>query len=228
MEQHAEALPDLAPMLATAGALPRGDGWVVEVKWDGVRALLGVRPDGSHRITSRLGNDSTGAFPELAGLAASVRDAGLSVLLDGEIVAFGPEGKPSFSMLQQRLGLAPAAAVRRAREIPVVYVVFDLLHLNGLSTRSLPWTARRSLLERVWPGDGPSWRLSSTYDDGPALLDAIRAADMEGVVAKRRDAPYTAGRRSPAWIKVKHLNVDEVVIGGWVPGDRSRPRRSAH
>lgn len=222
MDEHHEPLPDLAPMLATTGDLPLGDAWVYEIKWDGIRALVAVRGDGSVKVTTRLGNDVTAAFPELAGVGHVLAAAGVMAVLDGEIVAFGPDGRPSFSTLQQRLGLGAAAAQRRAVDIPIVFAAFDLLHLNGISTRSLPWTARRSLLERLWPGDGAAWRLPAVRDDGPALLAAVRDADLEGVVAKRRDAPYLPGRRTTSWIKVKHLTVDDVVIGGWVAGDRSR------
>jgi bifunctional non-homologous end joining protein LigD len=209
-------------MLATSGPLPAGDGWVYEIKWDGIRALVAVRAGGSVKVTTRLGNDATAAFPELAGLGRSLAAQGAVVVLDGEIVAFGTDGRPSFTNLQQRLGLGAAAAAKRATEVPVVFAAFDLLHLNGMSTRSLPWSARRSLLERLWPGDGPAWRLPAVHDDGDALMAAVRTADLEGVVAKRRDAPYLPGRRTPTWVKVKHVNVDDVVIGAWVSGDRSR------
>lgn len=222
MDHHHEPIPQLSPMLATAGDLPRGDRWVYEIKWDGIRALVAVRADGSVSVTTRLGNDATASFPELAGLGPLLAAAGVTALIDGEIVAFGADGRPSFARLQQRLGVGGADASRRAAQVPVVFAAFDLLHLNGMSTRSLPWTDRRSLLERIWPGDGPAWRLPAVHDDGDSLLAAVRKADLEGVVAKRRTAPYLAGRRSPAWIKVKHLNVDDVVIGGWVPGERGR------
>jgi bifunctional non-homologous end joining protein LigD len=215
-----EELPDLSPMLATPGPLPHGDAWVHEIKWDGIRALIAVSANAITpvRITTRLGNDATPAFPDLA--AFTVPD--VSALLDGEIVAFAADGKPSFNRLQMRLGLSGANAEMRSREIPVVFAAFDLLHLNGISTRSLPWHQRRSLLERIWPGDGPSWRLPATHDDGDALLTATRQADLEGVVSKKRDSTYTPGRRSPNWVKVKNLQIDEFVIGGWTVGERSR------
>ena len=222
MDDHHEPIPQLSPMLATAGTLPRGARWVYEIKWDGIRALVAVRADGSVAITTRLGNDATASFPELAGLGPLLAAAGVTALIDGEIVAFGADGRPSFARLQQRLGVGGADASRRATEVPVVFAAFDLLHLNGMSTRTLPWTDRRSLLERIWPGDGPAWRLPAVHDDGEALLAAVRQADLEGVVAKRRDAPYRPGRRATTWVKVKHLNVDDVVIGGWVPGERGR------
>jgi bifunctional non-homologous end joining protein LigD len=162
----------------------------------------------------------TETYPELAALHEALADH--DVVLDGEIVAFDDAGRPSFSRIQERLGVRAADAIVRAQRNPVVFVIFDLLHLDGLSTRSLPWQARRALLEQLGLDDGPNWRLSTLHVDGAGLLDATRAADLEGVIAKRIESPYTAGQRSPSWIKAKNLTTDEFVIGGWVPGGGRR------
>jgi bifunctional non-homologous end joining protein LigD len=229
VEPSLEPLPDLSPMLATPGPMPTGNMWTYEIKWDGIRGLLAISPGApsatrasgaSLKITTRLGNEVTGSFPELAPLAEEF--GGNTVLLDGEILTFGADGKPSFNRLQQRLGVTGPGALRRAIDIPVVFAAFDLLHLNGMSTRTLQWTQRRTLLESVWPGDGPAWRLPAVHDDGEALLAATKQADLEGIIAKRRDSTYQPGRRSPSWLKIKNLMLEEVVIGGWTPGERSR------
>lgn len=212
----------MRPMLATVGPLPTGDGWVHELKWDGVRALVAIE-GGTIRITSRNGNDITGTFPELSGLATTLGDH--AVLLDGEIVAFDASGKPAFGRIQERLGVQGHHASIRARANPVVMVLFDVLHLDGFSTRSLPLRDRRRLLEQLDFGSATNWRTSDQHDDGRQLLDATKGADLEGVVSKRLDAPYLPAARSTSWIKVKNLTVDEFVIGGWVPGEGANGRR---
>lgn len=225
VEVHREALPfALTPMLASIGPLPTGANWVYELKWDGVRALVAHDTTAlvgrRMRIWSRNGNVVTETYPELAALADVLAEH--DVVLDGEIVAFDDAGRPSFNRIQERLGVKASDAIIRARINPVVFVAFDLLHLDGLSTRSLPWRSRRALLEQLGLDVGQNWRLSTVHDDGAELHEATRAADLEGVLAKRVDAPYSAGLRSLAWIKVKNLTTDEFVIGGWVPGDGRR------
>ena len=212
----------LSPMLASPGPLPTGDGWRYEIKWDGVRALIGIDgPNATMRIESRRGNDATATYPELAPLAERLADH--SILLDGEIVAFDDVGRPNFNRIQQRIGVFGADAALRATQLPVVLAIFDILHLDGSSTRNLPYLQRRRLLELLDLDEpGPTWRLSSVHDDGQTLLAATKAADLEGVIAKKADAPYQPGIRSRYWVKAKNLTIDEFVIGGWVPGDGRR------
>ena len=218
-----EPLPrGLTPMLAGPGPLPHGEGWGFEFKWDGVRALIGIDAAGM-RIESRRGNDVTASYPELAPLAAAME--GHAVLLDGEIVAFDG-GRPSFSRIQQRIGVLGPEALARSRENPVVLAIFDVLHLDGHSTRSLPYRDRRRLLDLLGLDQpGPSWRLSVVHTDGAALLAATKEQDLEGVIAKRMDSRYTTGIRSPHWVQVKNVTIDEFVIGGWEP---SEGRREGH
>ncbi len=212
--------PKLAPMLATAGELPVGAGWVYETKWDGIRAIVTISREGSFRIHTRAGNDVTEQFPELAGLAAAVHQH--QVVLDGEIMAFGDNGLPSFHKLQHRLGLSGISVTETAKRIPVLFTMFDLLHLDGFSTRSLTLANRRALLEQLEIASGPHWHLTPQHTDGAMLAEITREAGIEGVVAKRLDSPYSVGSRSPSWIKKRHLNLDEFVIGGWVPGEGRR------
>ncbi|HEV2074791.1 MAG TPA: DNA polymerase ligase N-terminal domain-containing protein, partial [Thermoleophilaceae bacterium] len=211
-----EPLPDrLVPMLATLGELPADeDAWAYEVKWDGVRAIVRSEP-GRTQIWSRNLNDITSQYPEVAriGRALGAREA----LLDGEIVAFDAEGRPSFERLQQRMHLSSERQVReRRRSNPVFYMAFDVLHLDGESLLDRPWRERRAALEAL-ALHGPAWDTPGHHEgDGAAFLAASREQGLEGIMAKRTDAPYRPGRRSGAWIKVKNLESAELVIGGWM------------
>jgi bifunctional non-homologous end joining protein LigD len=191
------------------------------------------------RLTSRTGRDVTRHFPELAGLSALLPD----VLLDGEVVSL-VGGAPSFASLADRFHRVPTPAEVAAR--PVVFMVFDVTRLYGVSLLDRPWSERRATLERLElagvgtarggtasggsasggsaSGDGGRVRLSPVYDDGPALLAATAEQGLEGVVAKRRDAVYRPGRRSPSWVKVPHRRTEDCVVGGWRP-ERTHPSR---
>jgi len=208
-------------MLATTAPLPPTfDGWIIEPKWDGVRAIVTVH-DGSVSIASRLGNDVTGGYPELAALGTAL--GGRSAVLDGEIVAFDDQtGRPSFQRLQRRMHVrSPGAQLRR--DVPVQLLVFDILWLDGELVAERPQVARRRVLESLRL-DGACWHTSPLVPPAPAedLLAACRQTGMEGYVAKRADAPYLPGRRSSAWIKVKCGRRRELVVGGWSAGQRGR------
>ena len=208
-------------MLATSPAPPPTfDGWLIEPKWDGVRAIVTVH-QGEVAIASRLGNDVTGAYPELAALAAALD--GRSAVLDGEIVAFDERtGRPSFQRLQRRMHVrAPSPQLRR--EVPVQLLLFDVLWLDGDLVAERPQAERRRVLEDL-ALDGPCWHTSPLIPTAPAedLLAACREIGMEGYVAKRADAPYSPGRRSSAWIKVKCIKRREFAVGGWSPGQGGR------
>lgn len=199
---------------------PTFDGWLIEPKWDGVRAVVTIH-DGTVSIASRLGNDVTGGYPELAALAEAL--GGRSAVLDGEIVAFDERtGRPSFQRLQRRMHVrSPGGQLRR--DVPVQLLVFDVLWLDGELVATLPQTERRKVLEDL-ALDGPSWHTSPLIPPAPAdeLLAACREVGMEGYVAKRADAPYIPGRRSSAWIKVKCIKRREFVVGGWSAGQGGR------
>jgi bifunctional non-homologous end joining protein LigD len=212
------------PMQARLAAFPRGqDGWAFEVKWDGVRAIAFVE-GGRVRLQSRSGRDITARYPEIGGLGRSLGSR--AVVLDGEVVAFDPDGRPDFGRLQGRMHLASDAAVRRrARETPVAYVIFDLLWLEGHSLMALPYDERRARLEQLGLA-GPAWQAPpAQLDDGEALLAASRELGLEGIVAKRRGSPYEPGRRSPCWVKVKNVHRQDFVVGGWMPGEGGRSGR---
>ncbi len=212
------------PMLARTGKLPADDeGWSFEIKWDGVRAIGYAQP-GRWRLESRNLNEITAAYPETRGI---LDDLGMhDAVLDGEIVAFDERGKPSFERLQRRMHVSTPSAVRRlAASIPVVYAVFDLLYLDGQLLIDLTYEERRERLEELELG-GRGWRVPAVNrGGGELLLEATREQGLEGIVAKRLDGRYEPGRRSGAWVKVKHTLRQELVIGGWVPGEGRRSQR---
>jgi bifunctional non-homologous end joining protein LigD len=194
---------------SAADTLPHGAEWVFEFKWDGVRALLDVSDHGV-RLTSRLDNDITAAYPELVALAEGADDA----LLDGEIVAFD-DGRPSFELLQTRMHVRSTTEARRlAAEHPVTYVAFDLLRRYGVDLTSRPLAERRATLER-WLAEAPGWTLSPAFDDGPATEQAARQHGLEGVVAKRLATRYHPGQRTTDWRKLRFLATGDFVVIGW-------------
>ena len=212
---------DLRPMLATAGPLPPDDpAWAYEVKWDGVRVLAAL--DGRTVLTSRAGNDVTGGYPELARLCEAV--GSVPVLLDGEVVALDETGVPSFGRLQSRLHVRSPSAALRA-QTPVTFVVFDLLHVGATSLLGASYDERRAALGALGLA-GPHWQVVPAFlGEGAALAQATRAQGLEGVVAKRRDSSYVPGRRSRAWVKVKHVRRTSAVVVGWEPGGGGRAGR---
>ncbi len=211
-----QPLPEqVAPMLATADDLPTADGWAYEFKWDGVRALAFV-DGGRVKLLSRSGRDITVAYPELREVGLKLGST--SVVLDGEIVAMGPDGRPSFAALQPRMHVSSRDVARRlAANTPVTYLPFDVLHLDGRPTLDLPYDERRALLEAL-PLEVPP----SFPGDGAVVLETARASRLEGVVAKKRSARYEPGRRSANWVKVRVISRQDAVIGGWKPGDGGR------
>jgi bifunctional non-homologous end joining protein LigD len=216
----------LAPMLARVGEPPparEDDRWAYEVKWDGVRALL-WSDHGHVRIENRNGRDVTDRYPEVRAIGRAL--GAHELLLDGELVALGEDGKPRFERLQRRMHVTGEAAIKRvAGSYPVTYVVFDLLHADGRSLLALPYDERRARLEAL-SLEGPAWRTPAAHrGDGAAFRAATRAQGLEGVVAKRRDSCYEPGRRSGAWRKLPNRRRQELVIGGWVEGEGRRAQR---
>lgn len=212
----------IAPMLASAGQLPAtDDGWAYEFKWDGVRAVTSVE-SGQVRATSRRDNDLTKEFPELGELTA--RLGRRSAVVDGELVAFDPAGRPDFGRLQRRLNLAsPAAVARRAEEVTVSYLVFDVLAADGVLLLDHSYDERRARLEAL-ELSGDSLVTPPVFRDaaGSDVLAAAKSGGLEGVVAKRRASRYRPGERSPDWVKIKIVNHQAVVIGGWTDGAGER------
>ncbi|KQQ51006.1 ATP-dependent DNA ligase [Plantibacter sp. Leaf314] len=215
-----------APMLASPAALGEvvDDGsWAFEMKWDGIRAIASIDgATGRVRLSSRNGKDLTAAYPEVVEeLGASFGDR--DVVLDGEIVASGADGRPDFSLLQRRMQLTSDRDVDRERRLtPVRLLVFDLLALDDEDRTGLPYRERRELLEET-VGSGAVVQVPPRIDG--SLHDALevsRALRLEGVVAKELDGRYRPGRRSSTWMKFKHERAEEVVVAGWRPGRGGR------
>lgn len=221
---RAVPLPDWVPpmMAQLAKSLPHNEGaWAYEMKWDGVRASAYADQGQLLRLRSRTGRDIAPAYPEL--LALGPATAGRQLVLDGEIVAFS-DGAPSFEALQPRIHVTdPAQAAHLATRIPVSYLVFDLLHLDGRPTLALPYRQRRELLDSLGL-TGPSWQTPPSFTDaaGEDVLAAAGAQRLEGVVAKRLDSLYRPAARSDDWRKVKHMVGQEAVVGGINPGQGNR------
>jgi bifunctional non-homologous end joining protein LigD len=223
-------------MRAVSGAVPPDDeGWAYEIKWDGVRAI-GFVEDGRLRLQSANGIDITDRYPELAPIADEL--GGHAAILDGEIVRFNDAGRPDFGLLQSRMHRTDAATVARAAaEHPVVWVLFDLLHLDGHDLATglgptpapgapaavpVPYEDRRRLLEALIE-PGPNWQVpAALHGTGAELLAVVADRGMEGLIAKRRGSAYEAGRRSPTWRKLKVRRRQEFVVGGWKEGAGGR------
>ncbi len=216
-----DALPLVRPMLASPGQLPPPadeDRWAYEMKWDGVRAVVYL-DRGDLRVLTRNDREVAATYPELRSLAGELDRHRL--VLDGELVAFDEAGRPSFGELQNRMHVqAPGRAL--LDRVPVSLLVFDLLHLDGTSLVPLAYDDRRAALDGLDLA-GPRWAVPPAFDGAASdAFAASRAQGLEGVLAKRRDSPYLPGRRSPHWVKVKHLRMQEVVVGGWSPGQGRR------
>lgn len=208
-------------MLATPGSLPppAEDGrWAYETKQDGQRAVVYLPGDGTLLLRARSGQDITPAYPELHPLATVL--GARAAILDGEVLALDAHGRANFQLLQSRMGLAhaPHRAARRAAAVPVHLVLFDVMHLDGRPLIRKPYTARReTLLDLAL--NGPAWSTpASIVDHGAEALRATVEHGLEGLVRKRLDSVYEPGVRSRAWIKIRNMRSEDVLIGGWLPG----------
>ncbi|RUQ98067.1 ATP-dependent DNA ligase [Labedella endophytica] len=216
-----------APMLATRGTSDDlTDGaWAFEMKWDGIRCLARV-DGGTVSLGSRNGQDLTSAFPDVATALAGAFPS--DVVLDAEIVAL-EQGRPSFSLLQNRLGLTKEADVARAvARIPATVMVFDVIERDGEDLSKQPYTERREALDvlvasRTGTAGGTAVvQIPPAFEgDADDAVSTSKRLGLEGVVAKRIDSPYRAGRRSRDWIKLVHERTQEVVIVGWRPGNNA-------
>lgn len=201
-------------MLAVAGRLPDADGWRFELKWDGVRALAYVEGERT-RLISRSGRDLSETY---APLVAGATLNGETALVDGEVVAFDREGRPSFQLLQSQL------RDRRAgrSDAPLAYLAFDILQIGETSLLDVAYEERRRRLEDLEFGQ-PAWSVPQSFGPpGADVLAASAARGLEGVVAKRLGSRYTPGKRSDSWVKVKNFLTQEVIVGGWTEGEGRR------
>jgi DNA ligase D-like protein (predicted ligase) len=195
----------IEPMMALAAAeLPEGPRWQCEIKFDGYRVLR-LKSGGRVRLHSRRGNVFTARFESIARALTALPE---ETVIDGEVVALDADARPSFNVLQNHL----------SRHTPLVYYAFDLLVVRGEDVWSKQLDERGKLLRLVLPTHSDLIRFSETIESPTAaLLDAIRAQGLEGVLAKRCDRVYETGRRSGAWIKVRVNQRQGLVIGGYTP-----------
>jgi bifunctional non-homologous end joining protein LigD len=172
-------------MLARSGRLPSRGAWAYEVKWDGFRTI--VSTEGPLRVRSRRGWNMTEHVDFLEQLP-------LRAVLDGELVAFGPDGKPDFPLVCE-------AVLHRRTSIPLTFMAFDILSVEGEDVRPLPFVDRRQILEDLQLA-GRQWWVPGAFEDGEALWQAVCEHELEGVVAKRLHEPYLNGER--VWVKIKN------------------------
>ena len=219
---------DLKPMLSTSAtpALARqaaarwGEPAWVEAKWDGIRAV-GVWDGSRLRLYARSGNDLTHRYPELTAVDAGLGDE--PAVLDGELVALEPDGRPSFPLLQTRMNLERAGDIaREARRTPVRYYLFDVLAHDGDDLTGLPLHERRDVLEAIAEDTVDAIAVPPVFDDVDAALEASRQLRLEGIVVKDPASRYLRGARAESWLKVKITHTQEVVIAGIRPGKGGR------
>ncbi len=205
-------------MLAGGKGIPvNPDAYQLEPKLDGQRILVTVEPAGV-TVTNRRGGEMS-SYPELAGLAGALGPH--AAVLDGEVVTFNERGQTSFQRLQRRMHVAQPTAELLA-EVPAVFVAFDILWLDDEWLIGCPQHERTRILGTLGL-KGPAWQTAPILDATPAeLVEACRQLGLEGFMAKRLDAPYEPGRRSPAWSKIKCGRRREFVVGGWSTGQGSR------
>ncbi len=208
------------PMLATPIEKPfDGDDWLFEIKWDGYRSVAFVR-DGALRLVSRNQNDMTALYPELQDLPGSVQAK--TAVLDGEVVAIDEQGRPSFSLMQQRTGIRHGRFRAPGRtDVLVLYYAFDLIYLDGYDLHKVDLEQRKQLLERVITPDGNLRYSDHQVAHGTALFELASQKGLEGIVAKRRNSFYEE-RRSREWLKIKITRELECVVGGYTDPEGSR------
>ncbi|MHB8489630.1 MAG: DNA ligase D [Candidatus Dormibacteria bacterium] len=212
------------PMLATPVDHPFSrDGWLFELKYDGIRAMVSVAGDLA-RITGRRGGDETARYPEAGAIRAGIRAR--QAIVDGELVVLDAGGRPSFERMQQRLNVTRQTDVRRiAAEHPVTFVAFDLLELDGRDLLSTELRIRKKTLRETIV-DSPNILFASHVErDGTSLFEVARESGIEGIVGKRADSLYRPGIRSPDWVKIKSWRSQSCVIAGYTAGRGRRSNR---
>lgn len=195
----------------SSDTIPEGPNWLAQVKWDGVRILTYY--DGQEvRLFNRKLNERTGNYPELLDIKTYCEVS--SLILDGEIIALGPDGKPSFQEVMKRDGIRRMEKVAQAvKGVPITYMIFDILYLNG------EWINREFLSRRIAKMQeiikpNSQVQLVTSHDEGEALFKAMEHHGMEGIVMKKKDSPYLIGEKKDYWCKVKNYRDIIAVVGG--------------
>jgi bifunctional non-homologous end joining protein LigD len=210
----------IQPMLASIIEKPFDDqNWLFEIKWDGYRAVSFIA-DGDVRLVSRNQNDLSGRYPELQDLPKFLKAT--TAVLDGEVVVLDEQGRPSFSLMQQRTGIrAQGRQARPRHDLPIFYYVFDILYLDGYDLRRVELDHRKWALRQAI-SDGDIVRFSDHYaGQGVALFNAAKEKGLEGIIAKKRTSCYEE-RRSQEWLKIKITQTVDCVIGGYTDPEGAR------
>jgi bifunctional non-homologous end joining protein LigD len=218
-------LCSLAKSPDEAARLLAQKGWIYELKLDGVR-IVAEKKGARVRLLYRKARDTTASYPEVAEAVAALPVE--SVVLDGEVVAFDERGRTSFGMIQRRIPFFRPRDVAVARaEVPVAYVVFDVLSVEGRDLRDAPLVERKRLLRSLVSSKGIVTTMDHLEDDGRPLFALCEKEGLEGVVAKRAQSKYRPGTRSPDWVKLKCAREDDFVVVGWTRGEGTREHLGA-
>ena len=196
----------------SSDTIPNNEEWIAQIKWDGVR-LLTYYDGTTVSLYNRKGRERTLHYPEL--LKISKYCTAESVILDGEIIALGPDGKPSFSEVMRRDGIRRLERIETySKLIPVTYMIFDVLFYNGKWILDLPLSQRMDLLAKIIIPQ-PNVQLVTSHPDGQALFEAVKQHDMEGIVLKQKNSPYIPGGKKDYWLKVKNYRDLIAVVAGY-------------
>ncbi|MBJ7603512.1 MAG: non-homologous end-joining DNA ligase [Candidatus Dormibacteraeota bacterium] len=207
----------IRPMQAVSAEAPfRSPDYLFEVKWDGLRCILFVDPEGAVRVQDRALTDLTAVLPELAQLGRQVKQP---AIIDGELVATDEEGRPDYGRLRRRL----AAGRPEADQISLGFLAFDLLFAQGRSLLRQPLVRRRARLKKVVTTGGHLFVPDHIEGEGAELFEACLERGLEGIVAKHRNSPYVPGQRSPFWLKIKAVKSDDFVVVASTPGAAGEP-----
>ena len=210
----------IRPMMAKTGEAFDSDDYVFELKWDGLRALL-FKSDRLIELQNRNLRDVTAGYPELKFLGTSIRAK--TAVIDGEVVILDKKGLPNFGQMQNRFGISDSKEAEfLGKTIPVTYVAFDLLHLNGKDLLTEPLERRKTHLRKIIQ-DGPHLLLGDHVEKhGRKFYEEAAKKGFEGILAKRRDSQYLPGVRADSWIKVKSVKTVDCVVAGFTRGEGSR------
>src|SRR5579859_870886 len=209
---------NIVPMRSSlAETPPKGDDWLFEIKWDGVRAICFV-DDKKVRMTSRTGHSCERQYPELSVIGHQINAK--QAVLDGEIAVLDKNGVSSFGLIQPRIAVAdPNSIAHLARRTPVTLFVFDLLYLDGFDLRSVPLIERKRALAAILLPSAVMRYSEHFVDNGQEMLEAARATGLEGILAKRAASKYES-KRSSDWVKIKIVTQQEFIICGYTAGER--------
>lgn len=196
----------------SAGKIPAGEEWAAQIKWDGVR-ILTYFDGGTIRLYNRKLRERTFHYPELTDIEKYC--FAKSVILDGEIIALGADGKPSFHEVMRRDGIRRFDRVSRAqKEVPVTYMAFDVIFFNGEWLKKKSFVQRMEVLSQIIK-PRENVQIVSTHEHPEPLFEAVKAHGLEGIVLKRLDSPYLIGEKRSLWQKIKNYQDLVAVIGGY-------------